>query len=208
MKVDQMPPLEDGKKGFVWVLDPAAIAVGGVESTTRFRKPMANNKRPLTRHEAVVAQRQRSGAKGGRATTRRIQKRRLMRSQYPSFTTPQQEPIVKSEPIVNPVHEHDQQVNIYQQYTQQYALPFSNEPYNANYGPYFASTPSSSVQSPDAIPYNFEDISGCSTGLDNEFLFRDHTAEGAMDEDLLLDWNNNNVFGKQNYGLNFGHYGT
>ena len=28
----------DGRRGYIWVLDPAAIAAGGVESTTRYRK--------------------------------------------------------------------------------------------------------------------------------------------------------------------------
>ena len=33
-----MSPGDDGKKGYIWVLEPAAILAGGVQSTTRFRK--------------------------------------------------------------------------------------------------------------------------------------------------------------------------
>ena len=66
-KVDH-PASEDGKKCYVWVLDPGAEKAGGVESTTRFRKgPTAS--RGVPRFEGGTTRRQRAGARGGRASS-------------------------------------------------------------------------------------------------------------------------------------------
>lgn len=63
-KVDQVPPSEDSKKGFIWVLADSALEEG-VKSTTRFRKQNPNKKG--CRAENPALQRQISGAKGGKA---------------------------------------------------------------------------------------------------------------------------------------------
>ncbi|KAL8722216.1 MAG: hypothetical protein Q9225_001261 [Loekoesia sp. 1 TL-2023] len=63
-KVDQDPSTDEAKKGFIWVLEPSAL-VDGVKSTTRYRKPGSNKKTGRGRHPAP--ERQRSGAKGGKA---------------------------------------------------------------------------------------------------------------------------------------------
>ena len=63
-KVDQIPPSEDAKKGFIWVLADSALQEG-VKSTTRYRKQNPNKKSNRTEHPAP--QRQISGAKGGKA---------------------------------------------------------------------------------------------------------------------------------------------
>lgn len=63
-KVDQVPPSEDSKKGFIWVLADSALEEG-VKSTTRYRKQNPNKKG--TRAENPALQRQISGAKGGKA---------------------------------------------------------------------------------------------------------------------------------------------
>jgi len=62
--VDQIPPLEDSKKGFIWVLANSALEEG-VKSTTRYRKHNLHKKSCKTEHPAP--QRQISGAKGGKA---------------------------------------------------------------------------------------------------------------------------------------------
>lgn len=63
-KVDQVPPSEDSKKGFIWVLANSAL-VEGVKSTTRYRKQNLHKRSCKTEHPAP--QRQISGAKGGKA---------------------------------------------------------------------------------------------------------------------------------------------
>ena len=61
--MDQIPPSEDSKKGFIWVLADFALEEG-VKSTTRYRKHNLK-KPPKTEHPAP--QRQASGARGGKA---------------------------------------------------------------------------------------------------------------------------------------------
>ncbi|KAL8797033.1 MAG: hypothetical protein Q9195_000804 [Heterodermia aff. obscurata] len=63
-KVEQTPPTDDCKKGFIWVLADSALQEG-VKSTTRYRKQNSNKKGLKTDHPAP--QRQLSGAKGGKA---------------------------------------------------------------------------------------------------------------------------------------------
>ncbi|KAL8840897.1 MAG: hypothetical protein Q9170_001161 [Blastenia crenularia] len=75
-KVDQGPSTDEGKKGFIWVLEPSALAEG-VKSTTRYRKPGSNKKIGKTRYPAP--ERQRSGAKGGKAAKKAAKLRRSTR---------------------------------------------------------------------------------------------------------------------------------
>ena len=56
------------------MLDKAAVDAGGVESTTRFRKPMTG--RGIQRSEGGTSRRQRAGARGGRASRTLRQRRR------------------------------------------------------------------------------------------------------------------------------------
>lgn len=62
--MDQVPPAEDSKKGFIWVLADSALEEG-VKSTTRYRKHNMGKK--SCRTENPAPQRQASGAKGGKA---------------------------------------------------------------------------------------------------------------------------------------------
>ena len=62
--MEQIPPTDDCKKGFIWVLADSALQ-DGVKSTTRYRKQNSNKKGLKTDHPAP--QRQLSGAKGGKA---------------------------------------------------------------------------------------------------------------------------------------------
>jgi hypothetical protein len=62
------------KSNNVWVLTEEAIQ-HGVKSTTRYRKPTSNKK--TSRTDPPAPQRQRSGAKGGRAAKKWAKNRRL-----------------------------------------------------------------------------------------------------------------------------------
>ncbi|KAL9030036.1 MAG: hypothetical protein Q9196_001793 [Gyalolechia fulgens] len=75
-KVDQDPSANETKKGFIWVLEPSAL-MEGVKSTTRYRKPGSNKKKGKGRHPAP--ERQRSGAKGGKAARKAAKLRRSVR---------------------------------------------------------------------------------------------------------------------------------
>ncbi|KAL8952799.1 MAG: hypothetical protein Q9222_001303 [Ikaeria aurantiellina] len=72
-KVDQDLSAEEAKRGFIWVLEPSALAEG-VKSTTRYRKHGSNKKVHKSGHPAP--ERQRSGAKGGKATKKATKTRR------------------------------------------------------------------------------------------------------------------------------------
>ncbi|KAL9595621.1 MAG: hypothetical protein Q9219_006327 [cf. Caloplaca sp. 3 TL-2023] len=76
-KVDQDPSTDEGKKGFIWVLEPSAL-VDGVKSTTRFRKSGSSKKTGKAKHPAP--ERQRSGAKGGKAARKAARLRHSARS--------------------------------------------------------------------------------------------------------------------------------
>ncbi|KAL8730967.1 MAG: hypothetical protein Q9181_004480 [Wetmoreana brouardii] len=80
-KVDQDPPTDDSKRGFIWVLEPSAFREG-VKSTTRYRKSGSNKKVVKARHPAP--ERQRSGAKGGRAARKAAKIRRSARYEVPA----------------------------------------------------------------------------------------------------------------------------
>ncbi|KAI9828531.1 MAG: hypothetical protein M1819_006588 [Sarea resinae] len=75
-KVDQVFPADESKKGFIWVLEPSAV-LNGVKSTTRFRKSVPFKK--TARIDSPAPQRQRSGAKGGRAARKAARSRRAGR---------------------------------------------------------------------------------------------------------------------------------
>ncbi|KAL8916399.1 MAG: hypothetical protein Q9208_008546 [Pyrenodesmia sp. 3 TL-2023] len=81
-KVDQDPPNDEAKRGFIWVLEPSAL-VEGVKSTTRYRKPGSNKKSAKARQPAP--ERQRSGAKGGKAARKAAKMRRSARFARPDL---------------------------------------------------------------------------------------------------------------------------
>ncbi|KAI4270621.1 MAG: hypothetical protein L6R38_007067 [Xanthoria sp. 2 TBL-2021] len=63
-KVDQDLPTDEAKRGFIWVLEPSALA-DGVKSTTRYRKSGSNKR--IAKAGYPAPERQRSGARGGKA---------------------------------------------------------------------------------------------------------------------------------------------
>ena len=155
-KVDQLPPSDDGKKGFMWVLEPAAL-IHGVESTTRYRKQAPHKK--LGRTEPIGKLRQRCGARGGKATKKNAKLRLKIRRDIPR-STPQMEEAIEG-PQAGLFGNHDNTINL------------DADAYEMSDVPYYLNTPSSTVQSSiaDTMPYGFEDITGCASGLENEPIF-------------------------------------
>ncbi|KAL8907783.1 MAG: hypothetical protein Q9207_001186 [Kuettlingeria erythrocarpa] len=81
-KVDRDQPADEAKRRFIWVLEPSAL-VEGIKSTTRYRKPGSNKKSAKARQPAP--ERQRSGAKGGKAARKAAKMRRSARFDGPDF---------------------------------------------------------------------------------------------------------------------------
>ena len=159
-KVDQSPQTEDSKKGFIWVLEPSAMEKG-VESTTRYRRTGPNKK--IGRTEPAASQRQRSGAKGGKAA-RRVAKLRkcakLEETKNPKFLKKG-----ANSPQTSFSSDRNFDANV---------IDFNA--YDLTSVPYYLPTPTSTIQSPfdsEMSRYSYGDISGCANSLDNELLFYD-----------------------------------
>lgn len=168
--MDQNPPSDDGKKGFVWVLEQSALEKG-VESTTRYRK-VGTNKKP-GRVEPVASQRQRSGARGGKAARKSAKTRRSTRPEQPHRVELVKEPSRDPTPA-----------NL--QYQDHHSI-LDSEPYEMSTFPYPVHTPTLTTQSSiaETSPYGFEDIAGCVPNLDdNEPLFYDSSEQDGMDQTL------------------------
>ncbi|MCJ1479213.1 hypothetical protein MMC13_007898 [Lambiella insularis] len=170
-KADLPPPTDEGKKGCIWVLDKKALE-NGVESTTRYRKVGAHKKNGRT--EPVTAQRQRSGARGGKAAKKSARLRRTPRYEEPRRTPLPEEELVPEPPPVGT-------------FCEDYAPADVMELYDFSALPYFRDTPSTTKHSSiaDTQPYGFEDITGVASGLENEPLFCDSTEKIGMDQTLF-----------------------
>ncbi|MCJ1402061.1 hypothetical protein MMC11_005280 [Xylographa trunciseda] len=166
-KVDLLPPSDDGKKGCIWVLEPSALEKG-VQSTTRYRKVGANKK--TGRNDPVVTQRQRSGARGGRAAKKTLRARRTNR--YDAY----QRDLTMEESI----QDLYQSSSIYQDMQP----TLDSDLCDLNAVPYFLDTPSTTKESSiaDTHPYGFEDITGVTSSLDHKSLFYDSNEKLDMDE--------------------------
>ncbi|MCJ1383460.1 hypothetical protein MMC17_006574 [Xylographa soralifera] len=168
-KVDLLPPADDGKKGCIWVLEPSALE-NGVQSTTRYRKVGANKK--TGRNDTVAAQRQRSGARGGRAAKKSSRARRTNR--YDAYQ--------RDLTVEESVQDLYQPSGIYQDMQS----TLERDIYGLSVVPYFLDTPSTTKQSSiaDTHPYGFEDITGVAGGLDHKPLFYD--SNNKLDVDVAM----------------------
>ncbi|MCJ1389025.1 hypothetical protein MMC18_001878 [Xylographa bjoerkii] len=168
-KVDLLPPSDDVKKGCIWVLEPSALE-NGVQSTTRYRKVGANKK--TGRNDTVATQRQRSGARGGRAAKKAIRARRTNR--YDAYQ--------KDLSIEEGVQDLYQPRSIYQDMQP----TLETDLYDLSVVPYFLDTPSTTKQSSiaDTHPYGFEDITGVASGLEHKPLFYDSNDKLDMDQTM------------------------
>ncbi|KAI9821092.1 MAG: hypothetical protein M1827_003826 [Pycnora praestabilis] len=160
-KVDQLPPCDESKKGFIWVLEPSAIQ-DGVKSTTRFRKVVPNKK--SCRSDNPAPQRQRSGAKGGKAARKAAKFRRSAR-----LEDPDQLQMMDS-------------VNGCMKTVPRKSLHDSHKPVQldvaSNEGVVYADFSHAIMQPPQLIKhesyqYGFEDIAGCVGAYSTEPLFCD-----------------------------------
>ncbi|KAL8909920.1 MAG: hypothetical protein Q9171_004776 [Xanthocarpia ochracea] len=102
-KVDQDLPTDDAKRGFIWVLEPSALA-DGVKSTTRYRKSGSNKRVAKAGHPAP--ERQRSGARGGKAARSAAKLRRSTRIDGPRSWNPEDIPIQSIETPLSNVANH------------------------------------------------------------------------------------------------------
>ncbi|KAL8814571.1 MAG: hypothetical protein Q9223_006217 [Gallowayella weberi] len=99
-KVDQDLPTDEAKKGFIWVLEATALA-DGVKSTTRYRKSGSNKRVARAGHAAP--DRQRSGAKGGKAARNAAKVRRSARIDRPRSWHPEDIPLASIETPLPPM---------------------------------------------------------------------------------------------------------
>ncbi|SLM37727.1 Winged helix-turn-helix DNA-binding domain [Lasallia pustulata] len=155
-KVDQPPPTDEAKKGYIWVLDRSALE-GGVKSTTRFRKNVPNKKVGKSEHPAP--QRQRSGAKGGKAAKKAAKLRRSARFNESKGLPYVDRAAVDAKPAFN---------------TRNSGLSAADTvPYHSSGWPYSIPTPNTTTHSPDLYEtsYGYEQIVGCADGLPSEPLF-------------------------------------
>ncbi|KAI9717869.1 MAG: hypothetical protein M1812_004396 [Candelaria pacifica] len=174
-KVDQLPPCDESKKGFIWVLEPSAIQ-GGVKSTTRYRKTVPNKK--SYRSENPAPRRQQSGSKGGKAARKAAKMRRSARNEE-----------IEGVPMVDraaggmmtiprsSLHDHTRPTT-----------PMIGADTGTSYSP-FANSMLGPSQQLNHEPYNFEDIVGCVNAYPDEPLFRDSSDDfqGSVAPDYRIE---------------------
>lgn len=173
--MEQIPPAEDCKKGFIWVLADSALQ-DGVKSTTRYRKQNANKKGSKTDHPAP--QRQISGAKGGKAAKKsaanatKMAASKLRRTVRPGKLSP---------PFFG-----DSQTGSHLSATEELSVPqqIHQLPYRSDNSPYYQHTPTSTplLSSSEPRSFDYGEIVGCTPDIDGP-LFYDvplDSASGAM----------------------------
>lgn len=173
-KVERPQATDESKKGFIWILEPAAI-LDGVKSTTRYRK-LSSNKKSI-KAECLIPQRQRSGAKGGKAARKAAKVRRYTRLDGPRtfhfHDTPPDHTSLASE-----IPSCDQK-------------PIDNATFPFSTMPYYLSSPPNILTPPDTltpftsptedspvssmiagnVSYGFASIAGCAPRAPRDPLF-------------------------------------
>ncbi|KAL8969956.1 MAG: hypothetical protein Q9183_001751 [Haloplaca sp. 2 TL-2023] len=169
-KVDQDPPTDDSKRGFIWVLEESAYHEG-VKSTTRYRKSGSNKKVSKARHPAP--ERQRSGAKGGKAARKAAKIRRSARLDGPSPWKHEDIPIPSIEgPLPDMVDAQPTPSNVWTPDT-----PAS----------FFGRASRSNTQgSMEHDIYSYGDIAGVTDTIPDGPLFPDHCHEMSTAENGML----------------------
>ena len=130
-----------------------------MKSTTRYRK--FNSSRKIGKADQPAPQRQRSGAKGGKAAKKAAKTRRSAR-----FSAPSKLRYVETPRLVSPT------VSVSTLETTGYMVADS-EMAPSNNMPYYLPTPTLSARSSalDSKAYGYEDITGCSSHLCDDPLF-------------------------------------
>jgi len=142
VKVPYVDPANKHKKGFIWVLGPAAVGKG-IESTTRYRQKTIGKR--SENPDLVDPKRQRSGRKGGRAARKSAKLRRSAKlddhdPRYAYYL-----------PSRVPEHCHDSPTRDCQS-----TSPNLNC-YNLGGLPYYLDPPSSESPHPENSPYSYTD---------------------------------------------------
>ena len=150
----------------------------GVESTTRYRRTGPSKK--IGRTEPAAAQRQRSGAKGGKAARRVAKLRKCAKLEEPKPSRFFEKSSSSQQTSFSSDHNYDTNM-----------IDF--DAYDLTRVPYYL--PTSTDQSPfdsDISQYPYGDISGCADSLDNEPLFYDefkHVPDPALPSSSLCEPN-------------------
>ncbi len=163
--MDQLPPSDEAKKGFIWVLEPSAVNEG-VKSTTRYRKSPPNKK--IGKSENPAPQRQRSGAKGGKAARKAAKLRRSARLEEPEQYRLVAGNLSNLRPVTRSVA------------TSQRIPSTDADMYQTGNATYQLHVPVT-VRQPLAGPsdsLSFGDITSCASGYPHEPLFYDDSERG------------------------------
>ena len=227
--MDQFPPLEDGKKGYVWVLDPKAVEAGGVESTTRYRSKGDQGKR-VAKVGPLSINRPQAGARAGRVPRGRALRQRQISHQDTARAlvaqveaTPQaqsdpvtSEEVMESTPATSYHHAvqptEANAVLSHGFYDQDpYHMPSADslayDPVSYHQVPQDPETPSSGEESPpyDPNPYNFENISGCNGDMSQEPLF-ENLPNPLINDPFYLEWTNPDLLNEVEFDWSrYGH---
>ncbi|KAL9000981.1 MAG: hypothetical protein Q9169_000465 [Polycauliona sp. 2 TL-2023] len=167
-KVDQDLPTDEAKRGFIWVLEPSALT-HGVKSTTRYRKSGSNKRVAKAGHAAP--ERQRSGARGGKAARNAAKVRRSTRNDAPRTWNPEDIPLQSIEtPSSNLANQPPTPSSLW--------TPDGMESLFGNDSP--SMTPSSTGHS----MYSYGDIAGVTGVMPESALFTDE-CESINTNDLM-----------------------
>ncbi|KAL8769142.1 MAG: hypothetical protein Q9209_004776 [Squamulea sp. 1 TL-2023] len=169
-KVDQDLPTDDAKRGFIWVLEPAAL-VNGVKSTTRYRKSGSNKR--VAKAGQPAPERQRSGARGGKAARNAAKIRRSTRMNVPRSWNPEDIPLRSIEtPLSNMADPPLTPSSLW--------TPDGMEPFFSS-----ASRSLSPISTGQSM-YSYGDISGVSSVIPNGPLFAEDC--NSIDAHGLVDF--------------------
>ncbi|KAL8675199.1 MAG: hypothetical protein Q9168_000452 [Polycauliona sp. 1 TL-2023] len=167
-KVDQDFPTDEAKRGFIWVLEPSALT-DGVKSTTRYRKSGSNKRVAKAGHPAP--ERQRSGARGGKAARNAAKIRRCTRFEGSRKWNPEDIPLQSIEtPSSNVANQPSTPSSLW--------TPDGIESFFGSDSP--SLTPSSAGHS----MYSYGDIAGVSGVIPDGSLFTDG-CESMSTNDLM-----------------------
>ncbi|KAL8850605.1 MAG: hypothetical protein Q9221_004475 [Calogaya cf. arnoldii] len=169
-KVDHDLSTDEAKRGFIWVLEPSALA-DGVKSTTRYRKSGSNKRVAKAGHPAP--ERQRSGARGGKAARNAAKIRRSTRIDPARRWNPEDIPLQSIEtPLLTLANQPSTPASLW--------TPDRLDRFFSSDSP--SLTPSSTGQS----MYSYGDISGVSSVMPSGPLFADEGESGSAYTDDLI----------------------
>lgn len=153
--MEQISAIDETKKGYIWVLEESALTEG-VKSTTRYRKHNPNKK--VGKGETPTPQRQRSGAKGGKAARKSTKMRTSSRMDEPGFFRLEEDThAVFNSPSMMEIH----------------ARGIVDTPFSSDSMPYYVQTSTPPVEPllPEDHHFNYQSIATYASTSPDEGLF-------------------------------------